>query len=107
MAKLNQAGIAVEGQQDSVSPSHVGNLVLWVSMIALAILSVRALHAPQPLPATAPADQFSAERAIIHVRAMAGVPHALGSPADAVVRDYLVAQLTHLGLQPQIFSSWA
>jgi hypothetical protein len=105
MAKWNQAGIAGEGQQDSAPPSFLRILVLWVSMIALAILSVRALHAPQPLPATAPEDQFSAERAIIHVREIAGVPHALGSPADAVVRNYLVAQLTRIGLQPQIFSS--
>ena len=105
MAKLNQAGIAAEGQQHSVPPSHVGNLVLWVSMIALAILSVRALHAPQPLPATASENEFSAERALIHVREIAGVPHALGSPADAAARNYLVAQLTDLGLQPQVFSS--
>lgn len=105
MMKLNQAAIAPEDKQDSASPSLVGNLVLWVSMIALAILSVRALHAPQPLPATAPENQFSAERALVHVREIARVPHALGSPADAVVRNYLAAQLTQLGLQPQIFSS--
>ena len=105
MAKLNHAGITAEGQQNSAPPSLVGNLVLWAFMIALAILSVRALHAPQPLPATAPENQFSAERALVHVREIAGVPHALGSPADAVVRNYLVSQLTQLGLQPQIFSS--
>jgi MFS family permease len=105
MAKLNQAGSAAEGQQHSVPPSHVGNLVLWVSMIALAILSVRALHAPQPLPATAPENQFSAERALIHVREIAAVPHSLGSPEDAAARNYLVTQLTNLGLQPQVFPS--
>jgi hypothetical protein len=105
MAELNQAGIAAEGQQDSVPPSLIKVLVLWGFIIALAILSVRALHAPQPLPATAPENEFSAERALIHVREIAAVPHALGSPADAAARNYLVAQLTLLGLQPQIFSS--
>jgi hypothetical protein len=105
MAELNKAVIATEGRKDSFPLSLVKVLVLWVSIIALAILSVRALHAPQAIPATAPADQFSAERALIHVREIAGVPHALGSPADIVARNYLVAQLTHLGLQPQIFSS--
>ena len=39
------------------------------------------------------------------MRQVAAVPHPLGSPEDATARSYLVAQLTNLGLQPQIFSS--
>jgi MFS family permease len=105
MSDLKQNGIASKGQQDSVPPSLVKILVLWISIIALAILSVRALHAPQPVPATAAENEFSAERALIHVREIAAVPHPLGSPEDAAARNYLVAQLTDLGLQPQIFSS--
>jgi hypothetical protein len=105
MAELNQAGTTTEGQQDFVPPSLVKILVLWISIIALAILSIRALHAPEPLPATAPENEFSAGRALIHVREIAGVPHALGSAADTVARNYLVAQLSDLGLQPQIFPS--
>jgi hypothetical protein len=105
MAELKQDGIASKGQQDSVPPSLVNILILWGFIIALAILSIRALHAPQPLPATAPEDEFSAERALIHVREIAAVPHPLGSPEDAAARNYLVAQLTDLGLQPQVFSS--
>ena len=62
MAELKQDGIASKGQQDSVPPSLVNILILWGFIIALAILSIRALHAPQPLPATAPEDEFSAER---------------------------------------------
>ena len=104
MAKLNQAGNA-EAQQNSASPSLVGTLVLWAFIFSLVILSVRALHAPQPLPATAPEDQFSAERALVHVRQIASAPHALGSPADAVERNYLLAQLASLGMQTQIFAS--
>jgi hypothetical protein len=105
MAELKQDGIASRGQQDSVPPSFVKVLALWISIIALAVLSVRALHAPDPLPATAPENEFSAERALIHVREIAAVPHPLGSPADAAARNYLVTKLTNLGLQPQIFSS--
>lgn len=105
MSELNQDGIAAKGQQDSVPPSFVKILALWIFIIALTILSVRALHAPQPLPATAPENEFSAERALIHVREIAAVPHPLGSPEDGAARNYLVAQLTRLGLQPQIFPS--
>jgi hypothetical protein len=102
MATLNQAGSKT---QQISTPSSIGVWVFWIFIIALAALSVRALRAPEPAPATAPADQFSAERALVHVREIAGVPHVLGSPADAAVRNYLVAQLSQLGLQPQIFSS--
>ncbi|MFL6388061.1 MAG: M20/M25/M40 family metallo-hydrolase [Terriglobales bacterium] len=105
MAELNQAGIAANGQQDSVAPSLLNILVLWGFIIALAVLSITAVHPPQPLPATAPENEFSAQRALIHVREIATVPHPLGSAADAAARNYLVAQLTELGLQPQIFSS--
>ena len=57
---------------------------------------------PRPLPATAPAAEFSAARAMVDVRAMGSTPHPLGSPADAKVRDYLVARTQALGLDPQI-----
>ena len=105
MAELKQDGIASRDQRDSVSPSLVNIVALWGFIIVLAILSIRALHAPPPLPVTAPENEFSAERALIHVRQVAAVPHPLGSPEDATARSYLVAQLTNLGLQPQIFSS--
>ncbi len=105
MAELNEGGIAAKSQQGSVTPSLFNILVLWAFIIVLAIVSIRALHAPPPLAATAPENEFSAERALIHVREIATVPHPLGSGGDAMARNYLVAQLTDLGLQPQIFSS--
>ncbi|HZE22403.1 MAG TPA: M28 family peptidase [Blattabacteriaceae bacterium] len=105
MAELNQAGIAAKSQKDFGAPSLLNILVLWGFIIALAVLSITAVHPPQPLPATAPENEFSAQRALIHVREIASVPHPLGSAADAAARNYLVAQLTQLGLQPQIFSS--
>jgi MFS family permease len=105
MAISNQAAITAKAQQNSFSPSLLGIFALWASITALAVLSVRAMHPPQPVPATAPENQFSAERALIHVREIASVPHALGSPANAAARNYLIAQLSQLGLRPQIFSS--
>ena len=105
MAELKQDGIASRDQRDSASPALINIVALWGFIIVLTILSIRALHAPTPLPATAPENEFSAERALIHVRQVATVPHPLGSPEDATARSYLVAQLTNLGLQPQIFSS--
>jgi hypothetical protein len=77
MAQLNQDGIISRAQQDSAPPSLVKVLVLWIFVIALIILSVRALHPPQPLPATAAENEFSAERALVHVREIAAKPHPL------------------------------
>ena len=57
---------------------------------------------PRPAPADAPPDRFSAGRAMVDVRAMGATPHAVGSPADARVRDYLIARMTALGLHPQV-----
>ena len=79
MAELNEGGIAAKSQQDSVTPSLFNILVLWAFIIVLAIVSIRALHAPPPLAATAPENEFSAERALIHVREIATVPHPFGS----------------------------
>jgi len=63
---------------------------------------------PAPLPAGAPAAVFSAGRAMIDDAAMAPVPHPVGSPANARVRDYLVGRMTTLGLSPHVqrATSW-
>ena len=57
---------------------------------------------PSPAPADAPPDRFSARRAMVDVRAMGAAPHVVGSPANARVRDYLIARMTALGLHPQV-----
>jgi hypothetical protein len=57
---------------------------------------------PSPAPASVPADAFSADRAMVDVRAIGSVPHPLGSAANDRVRDYLIARMTALGLSPQV-----
>jgi hypothetical protein len=53
-------------------------------------------------PASAPLEVFSAERALTPLPTIAAEPHPSGSAAQARVRDYLVQQLTALGLEAQI-----
>jgi hypothetical protein len=78
------------------------------ALVALALLAgsllvtVLAFQPPSPRPASTPADAFSAERAMSHVRAVAQRPHPVGSPEHARVRDYITAELTRLGLEPEI-----
>jgi hypothetical protein len=57
---------------------------------------------PAPAPASAPATAFSAGRAMADIANLAPVPHPIGSPANARVRDYLMARMSRLGLKPRI-----
>src|SRR5215470_1690963 len=95
-------------RQERASSAPVFHAVLgWLFIALLTFVSVRALKAPAPLPATAPATEFSAERAMSDVRAIAPMPHPMGSATDAKVRAYLLARLSGLGLDPQDFSAFA
>jgi len=91
-----------------IRPTHHGLLVpllTWTFILLLVFVSVTALKPPQPLAATASPAEFSAERALIHVRAIAQAPHPIGTDADSAVRSYLLTQLTVLGLNPQKFAA--
>src|SRR5215207_3823526 len=80
----------------------------WIGVVvalllgAFAAISLLALEPPEPLPASAQASEFSAERAFSHVEQIAERPHAVGSAANAEVRNYLVGQLEGLGLRPTV-----
>ena len=55
--------------------------------------------APRPLPANGAADEFSAYRAIEHVRQMAVEPHPGGSHANEKVYEYIAGQLQAMGVE--------
>jgi Peptidase family M28 len=81
-------------------------LLTGVALLLLcAALVLFASRPPAPLPATAAPTVFSAERALRHVRMIAQRPHPNGSAELVRVREYLVAQLTTIGLKPQLQQS--
>ena len=81
----------------------MGRTIVLVVCLALAFLIGWAQErTPTPLPVDAPATAFSAARAMADVEVIAKVPHPIGSPANAAVRDHLVARMTALGLAPQV-----
>lgn len=55
---------------------------------------------PGPVPSSAPDDRFSAERAMVHIRAVATAPRPTGSPGAEAARDHLEGVLTDLGVSP-------
>src|SRR4029453_16695145 len=78
---------------------------LAIAFLFVAVCIVFAEHVSRPpgaIPENAPPTAFSAERAMKHVLAIAQRPHPIGSAEHDRVRDYLVAQLRNLGLEPQI-----
>ncbi len=70
--------------------------------VATSVWAINAFAPPEPVPASAPEDEFSAERAFAHVRELGRAPRPLGSPAHSEARDYLLAELRSLGLEPEV-----
>ncbi|HEX9127685.1 MAG TPA: M28 family peptidase, partial [Gemmatimonadaceae bacterium] len=71
-------------------------------LVLCAISILRVARPPRAVSATASDTVFSAERAIRHVKQIAQRPHPMGTTDHDRVRDYIVGQLSALGLRPQI-----
>jgi hypothetical protein len=74
-------------------------------LVLVTVLVVMQMVPPAVVPRSAPQTVFSAERALDHLQVIARAPHPTGSPENARVREYLVTQLSLLGLQPQVQTS--
>jgi hypothetical protein len=85
---------------------------LLLSLLALSWLACRSAPAPQALPpppetvARERPDEFSAERAWKHLKALAAIgPRAVGTPGAAKARAYIERQLEALDLEVKKSSS--
>ncbi|HBL27699.1 MAG TPA: hypothetical protein DD490_12750 [Acidobacteria bacterium] len=80
-------------------------LVVALALL-LAVLGVVLLRKEPPAvqPASAPPTEFSGERALAVLRTLVGdgSPHPVGSPANAAVRDRVIAELQKIGYAPQV-----
>lgn len=100
-ASLAQPGADV-GEANRVGTSA------WAMITLTALLGLTLLHAfnalapPGVVGEGAPPAEFSAARARTHLEHIARKPHPVGAPAHDEVRDYLVGQLSALGLTPQV-----
>lgn len=78
----------------------------WVLAVVLgaAALSLRSGQAPEPVPRAAPPEVFSGERAmeVAHRLLGDGRPHPVGSAANAVVRDRLLAEFERIGIPAEV-----
>lgn len=94
----------LDGQtpQEHALSEWPGRVVIAVVSLGALLLGLMPLRTPQPVSTLAPDDYFAAEKAMRHVQAIAKEPHPIGSPAQAEVRKYLLAQLSELGLTPEV-----
>ncbi len=99
-----QASVTVERPSVQDSTSSPPLLFVWPVIVLLIGLSLWMLQPPEPVPTSAPPQDFSAARAMADVQIIARIPHPIGSAANAAVRDYLVTRLTALNMAPQVFS---
>src|SRR6478609_24148 len=84
---------------------------VWVLLAILLIAAATALRlrGPAPKPATAPANEFSAARALQAEKDTIGgtTPHPSGSDENKAVRDRIVARLRSLGYNVKIETRFA
>jgi peptidase M28-like protein len=71
-------------------------------LIAAAFLAAYQIQPPDVAPAGSPETEFSAARAVEHLKVIAAQPHPTGSPENDAVRDYLLKQMAGLGFDPQV-----
>jgi Peptidase family M28 len=92
-------------------PVQHGRRRWWIGAAALAALVLVAIAstlsmAPTgPVAADAPADVFSAGRAMTHIEAIADSPRPVGSAQHAEARAYLLQQLASLGWRTEVQES--
>ncbi len=56
---------------------------------------------------SAPESSFSTDRALKHVKALSQEPHAIGFPGHEKVQDYIVSELTKMGLKTSLQTGYS
>lgn len=77
-------------------------LLILALLAAIAWAALCAIAPPGPMPADAPAEGFSAARAMRHVERIAARPRPSGSQAHAEAREWIVGAFGELGLESQV-----
>jgi len=79
--------------------------LLWVFVAAGLGLTVQGLRPPTPRTADAPADRFSALRAMADVDYLAAAPRPIGAAHHEAARDFLLQRLNGLGAECEVMDS--
>jgi Zn-dependent M28 family amino/carboxypeptidase len=77
-------------------------IVVFIALTIAVIVAIDQTLPPKALPASVSATEFSAERAIEHIKVIAQEPRLIGNPGFDNAREYVMGELTALGLSPEI-----
>ncbi len=75
------------------------------SFFAVGLFVEYSLSPPLPIPADALAEEFSALRAMRHIKEIAKEPHPLGSAANEAVRNYILDTLREMHVEAETQTS--
>ncbi|MGW0191804.1 M28 family peptidase [Nonomuraea sp. NPDC003201] len=90
------------GKLFDVPRRALAGLCALLALAGVIMLTAMADSTMQPLPASAPDGEFSAERALRHLERFATEPRPIGSRAGERARDYLTGQLRAAGLDVRV-----
>ncbi len=88
-----------------IAHSSTRRFAVAIALVTLVLIAVLvASRGPPALPESAPLEDFSAARARVVLERLAGdgIPHPIGSPQHAIVRDRVIAEFRALGLAPVV-----
>jgi hypothetical protein len=77
-------------------------VLAFVFVILVSLLSIYMSRPPAAVAADAPLAEFSSGRAMQHLKSIGRAPHPMGSSEHAFVRDYIVKQLTEMGVATEV-----
>lgn len=77
-------------------------IVTFLLILFFAFIGIYQLNPLTAASISAPLVEFSSGRAMKHLEAIAQKPHPIGSPEHTKVRDYILKELTYLGLSPEV-----
>lgn len=77
------------------------NIALFI-IVLVVYWSFAVLLPSGKLESDLPAQEFSTERALTHLKEISKAPHYIGSEDHGVVKDYIITELQKLGLDTQV-----
>jgi len=80
-------------------------IALAVIIFIIGWVSFKLMEPPAVVPASEGSNRFSAERAMTFLNEIAKEPHAGGTPAHSVVRDYILGYCRQMGLETELMDA--
>lgn len=96
------AFLVMKGKLIDVPRRTLAGFLALLTLAGVIMLTAMGQSTMQPLSASAPGREFSAERALRHLERFAAEPRPLGSPAGDRARTYLAGQLRAAGLDVEV-----